>query len=123
MHTAPWRNPRVLYTLLCVFLSGAVAGAMIMRMGSPPERHVSGPYWKQGAREISLHKFKKELNLSSEQAKQMETVLDDFVMYYQSLQAQMDDVRSTGRERILRILREDQKNKFEKMIGDSTPLR
>ena len=118
MSGAPWRNPRILYTLLCVFLCGAVAGAAVMRFGLSPERHVPGAYWKEGAREISLQKFKKDLDLSPEQAKDMESVLDDFMMYYQSLQAQMDDVRAVGKTRILKILREDQKMKFEKMISD-----
>ena len=118
MSGAPWRNPRILYTLLGVFLCGAVAGAVTMRFGFSPERHVGGAYWKEGAREISLQKFKKELDLTPEQTKDMETVLDDFMMYYQSLQAQMDDVRATGKSRILKILREDQKAKFEKMIDD-----
>jgi hypothetical protein len=118
MSGAPWRNPRILYTLICVFLCGGVAGAVAMRFGLTPERHVGGAYWKEGAREISLQKFKKELDLSPEQAKDMETVLDDFMMYYQSLQAQMDDVRAIGKTRILKILREDQKTKFEKMIGE-----
>lgn len=117
MQTAPWRNPRILYTLLCVFLSGAVAGAITMRMGFSPERHVGGPYWKEGAREISLQRFKKELDLTPEQAKEIEAILDDFMTYYQSLQAQMDDVRATGKHRILRILRDEQKTRFEKMIG------
>jgi hypothetical protein len=118
MHGAPWRNPRILYTFLCVFLCGAVAGAFAMRMGLVRERHAGGAYWKEGAREISLQRFKKDLDLTPEQEKEMETVLDDFMMYYQSLQAQMDDVRATGKTRILRILRDDQKTKFERMIGD-----
>jgi Spy/CpxP family protein refolding chaperone len=118
MNGAPWRNPRIVYTLLFVFLSGAVGGAAVMRLCSTPERHVGSVYWKEGAREISLQRFQKELDLTREQAKQMEAILDDFMMYYQSLQAQMDDVRATGKDRILAILREDQKVKFEKMIGD-----
>ena len=118
MSGAPWQNPRILYTLLFVFLSGAAAGAITMRMGFKPERHKSGPYYKDGAREISLHRFKKELDLTPSQASEMETILDDFMMYYQSLQAQMDDVRDTGKNRILRILKDDQKQKFEKLIGE-----
>jgi len=117
MSDAPWRNPRIVYTLVCVFLCGALVGAIMMRFGFSPERHV-GAYWKEGAREISLQRFKKDLDLTPEQTKDMETVLDDFMMYYQSLQAQMDDVRATGKSRILKILREDQKAKFEKMIDD-----
>lgn len=118
MTRAPWQNPRVLYALLGVFLSGALFGALAMRMSYAPERHRGGPYWKEGGREISLQKFKKELDLTPEQAREMETILDDFMTYYQTLQAQMDDVRATGKQRILRLLREDQKQKFERMLGE-----
>ena len=117
MNRAPWQNPRILYTLICVFLSGAVAGAITMKLGFPQERHPGGPYWKDETRDISLQKFKKDLDLTPDQTKQMETVLDDFMTYYQYLQAQMDDVRATGKTRILQILRDDQKQKFQKMIG------
>ena len=118
MDRAPWANPRILYTLLAVFLSGAAAGALAMRLSVAPERHKGGPWWREGAREISLQRFKKDLDLSPEQTREMERVLDDFMMYYQTLQAQMDDVRATGKQRILRLLRDDQKQRFEKMIGD-----
>lgn len=118
MARAPWQNPRILYTLFFVFLSGAAAGALTMKLSVAPERHRGGPFWKEGGREISLHKFRKELGLTPEQASEMETVLDDFVMYYQTLQAQMDDVRATGKQRIMRILRDDQRQRFEKMIGE-----
>jgi hypothetical protein len=89
-----------------------------MRLGLNPERHKSGPYWKEGGREISLQKLKKDLDLTPDQANEMEVVLDDFMMYYQTLQAQMDDVRATGKQRIFKLLREDQKQKFERMIGE-----
>jgi hypothetical protein len=118
MNGRPWANPRILYTLLAVFLSGAAAGALAMRLSVSPERHKAGPWWREGGREISLQRFKKDLDLTAEQTQEMERVLDDFMMYYQTLQAQMDDVRATGKQRILRILREDQKQLFEKMIGD-----
>jgi hypothetical protein len=125
MSRAPWQNPRIVYTLLFVFLSGAAAGALAMRFSVSPERHRNGPSWKEGPKEISLQKFRKELDLTAEQEREMETVLDDFVTYYQTLQAQMDDVRATGKQRILRILRDDQKQKFERMIGElqNKPLR
>ncbi len=118
MSAAPWQNRRVLSILICIFLSGAVAGALTMRLGLNPERHKSGPYWKEGGREISLQKLKKDLDLTPDQANEMEVVLDDFMMYYQTLQAQMDDVRATGKQRIFKLLREDQKQKFERMIGE-----
>ncbi len=118
MNSVAWKNPRIIYTLLFVFLSGAVAGAVSARFGMSPERHKVGPFWKDGGREISLQRFKKELDLTPQQAGEIEIVLDDFVMYYQTLQAQMDDVRATGKNRILKLLREEQKQKFDRMLSD-----
>ena len=118
MERAPWQNPRILYTLLFVFLSGAAAGALAMKLSVPAQQFRAGPWWKEGGREISLQRFRKDLDLTPEQAKEMETILDDFMMYYQTLQAQMDDVRATGKSRILKILNEDQRQKFEKMMGE-----
>jgi hypothetical protein len=117
---APWQNPRILFTLLAIFLSGAAAGALTMRMSLSPERHKAGPYWREGGRDISLQRFTRELNLTPDQEREMATVLDDFMMYYQTLQAQMDDVRSTGKQRILKILHDDQKQRFEKMLDEIT---
>lgn len=124
MSRPPWQTPSILFTLLCVFLAGAATGAVTMRLGFPPERHKSGLVWNDAAgREITLHKFKKELNLSPAQTEEMERILDDFMTYYQYAQAQMEDVRATGKGRILRILQEDQKVKFEKMMGDLQQIK
>jgi Spy/CpxP family protein refolding chaperone len=115
---APWRNPRVLATLFVVFLFGATVGALAMRAGLHQWLHRSGPYWKEGGKEISLQRFKKELDLTPVQEQQMETVLDDFMMYYQTLQGQMDEVRASGKDRIVRILDENQRKKFERIMND-----
>jgi hypothetical protein len=119
MERAPWRNPRILSTLLVVFLFGAVAGAISVRMGFPPERHKIGPYWAEGGKELTIQKFKKDLNLTPAQAAEIETVLDDFMTYYQTLEAQVNDVRATGKKRILRILDDGQKQKFERMLVEA----
>jgi hypothetical protein len=118
MNPVPWKNPRIIYTLLFVFLSGAVAGAVSARFGLNPERHRSGPVWKEGGKDITLQRFKDVLSLSPKQAGEIEIVLDDFMMYYQTLQAQMDDVRATGKVRIMKILTDEQKQKFERMLSE-----
>ena len=74
--------------------------------------------WNEAGREITLQKFKKELNLTPHQTEEFGAHLDDFMTYYQYAQAQMEDVRATEKGRILRILQEDQKVKFEKMMGE-----
>jgi DNA-directed RNA polymerase sigma subunit (sigma70/sigma32) len=119
MHQAPpWQNPRILTTLLFVFLSGAITGAIAMRFGYPRETHRTVPYWTQGGKELSVQRLKKELDLTPEQAREMETVLDDFVMYIQTLQAQMDDVKATGKKNVMKLLNEEQKQKFERMMTE-----
>ncbi len=113
---SPWRSPRVVLTLFLVFLTGACAGALGFRYLRPaPASTLS---WKEGGKEVTLQMFRKELKLTEEQASEVETVLDDFVMYYQTLQAQMDEVRASGKDRILRLLNEDQKEKFSRMLTD-----
>lgn len=76
------------------------------------------PTWKEGGKEIALERFKKELNLSQEQADEVALVLDDFMMYYQTLQAQMDEVRASGKDRIEKILSPEQRDKFQRMMSE-----
>ena len=118
MNRAPWQNPRIFLTLFFVFLSGAVAGAVAVKLGTIPPKHKAAPFWEEGGREISIQRFQKELNLTPPQTAEVQMVLDDFVMYYQNVEAQMDDVRKTGKSRILRILKEDQKAPFERMLSE-----
>jgi Spy/CpxP family protein refolding chaperone len=118
-----WSNPRVLTVLLLVFLSGGLTGAISLRfvrarLASRAAAPVSSPAsWNN--KEGFLNRCKKELNLRPEQEQRMSSVLDDYRMYYQNLQEQLDEVRATGKGRILEILDPDQKQKFEKLLGDS----
>ncbi|MGJ5819227.1 hypothetical protein [Paludibaculum fermentans] len=109
-----WHNPRIVMLLLTIFLCGAAAGALTVRLTA--NRAPASPYWKEGGRELTLEMMRKELNLTPEQAVQIETVLDEFVLYYQNLQGQMDDFRSDGKQRITHVLTPEQRVKFEKMM-------
>lgn len=113
----PWRNPKVLSLLLLVFLTGSAAGALGFRLVNR-QAAKAGPSWKEGGREISLQRFRAGLDLTNDQASEVEVVLDDFMMYYQTLQAQMDEVRANGKERIMRILNEPQREKFKSMMSE-----
>jgi hypothetical protein len=120
---APWQNPRILSTLLLVFIFGATAGALSMRLGLHQKLHrpvAAAPSHETG-REAALQKFRTELDLSGAQADKIGLVLDDYSLYYQSLQDQLDDLRSTGKTRILQILNADQRAKFEKIMADLAP--
>ena len=94
--SSPWRNPKIILILLSVFVCGAVAGIVGMRISQRTVSAKQMPYYREGGREISLQRFRKELDLTNEQAAEIEVILDDFMMYYQTLQAQMDEVRTHG---------------------------
>ncbi len=117
---APWQNPRILTTLLMVFLAGATTGALSMRLGLHEKLHRSSLAAVSG-RDAVLQKFKSELDLSGAQTEKLALVLDDYSQYYESLQDQLDDLRATGKTRILQILNANQRAKFQKMVVDLAP--
>jgi Spy/CpxP family protein refolding chaperone len=109
----------VLSLLLLVFLSGFVGGILATKLysGSFSSR-AANPGWTSGGREMTMQMLKRELDLSPEQATKVETEIDDFVMYYQGLQGQMDDWRAEGKKRIMQILTPEQQKKFERIMQD-----
>jgi Spy/CpxP family protein refolding chaperone len=114
-----WNNPRVLLVLSLVFVCGALSGVAFSRLLLPAAaagRPVLN--WQEGGKEVSLQKFKSELSLTPQQYEEIESVLDDFVMYYQMLQTQMDEARASGKERILQSLTPAQRQKFERMLTE-----
>jgi hypothetical protein len=48
----------------------------------------------------------------------MAVILDDYAKFYQSLQDQLADVRANGKSRIMALLNDEQKQKFEQMMTD-----
>ena len=86
-----------------VFLAGAAVGALTMQMGLHERLHrtVSAATLpvlrKAPTNDALVQRFKTELNLSADQTDKIAMVLDDYREYYQSLQDQLDDVRSTGK--------------------------
>ena len=115
---ATWHNPRIFSTLLLVFLAGAAAGAVSMKFGLHDFLHRSTPVVSKGD---VLQKFKVELNLTPEQAARIALVLEDYQHYYGSVQEQLDDIRATGKMRILQELDPAQREKFGKMTSEIPP--
>jgi uncharacterized membrane protein len=121
------QNPKVIGTLVVVFLAGAAAGALTMQVGIHDKLHrtvsAASPPAARGAltNDALVQRFKTELNLSPEQTGNIALVLDDYRHYYQSLQDQLDDVRATGKSRILQILDPAQRAKFEQITGELQP--
>jgi uncharacterized membrane-anchored protein YhcB (DUF1043 family) len=100
-----------MFSLLLVFLAGVAVGALAMSLGIHNTLHRSASAWTENGHAITLDKWKKELDLNDDQSKQIEMVLDDFSKYY-------DNVLADGNSRILQILDDRQKIKFERMLKD-----
>lgn len=117
---ASWQNPRVLLALLAVFLTGAAFGAVVLKLSyraSAVGQTAKAPAWTNEDSKTVLTLFKKELSLTEKQGQDMEIVLDDFSMYLQNLQGQLEDVRLDGRQRILKILTPEQQEKFKRVVA------
>jgi Spy/CpxP family protein refolding chaperone len=117
-----WQNPRILTLLILVFLTGAMVGAIGMREGLHDKLHRSAVYWRGDKAEFSYDRLKRELNLTPEQSDRLKTILDDFVKYHEDLEAQIEDVRATGRNRIVQILTPEQRKRFEQ-LSEQLPAR
>jgi hypothetical protein len=126
-HRSPWTSPKVLLTLLLVFLAGAVSGALAHRLGLraravryAPAAAMNRPPAKDAFLEkFKLERLREELHLRPDQVEQVAAVLDDYRGFYQSIQDQMDDMRATGKTRILQALDTDQRAKLEEMLREA----
>lgn len=107
-----WRNPRVacVSAFTLVFLCGAMVGALAYSIAN--HRTAAGPFWSDTGKALYMERVKKELALTPAQVEQMETILDDFAKYYRT-------VLSDGKSRILQILDEGQRRKFDQLLQES----
>ncbi len=119
-------NSRIVLTLAGVFLAGIGTGMLGMRYGLHDVIHPAPAAAAAPSQDTVLERFRTELNLSADQTTKLAAVLADYQHYYQAVQEQIeearlrdqiDDLRATGKSKILEILNADQKAKFEKMTG------
>lgn len=119
-----WRNPQILLTLTLVFCCGALAGAVIYKLASQPvsAKQVAAG-WKDSTKDQTLAHLKRELQLTPEQAAEIETALDDFSLYYQMLHTQMEEVMATSKSRIDQLLNQEQRKKFSRIMSELKQAR
>jgi hypothetical protein len=115
-----WSNPKVLAILAVVFLCGAAFGAAAMRQylhHVMPEK--GGREFVYQGKRLGLEQLKAQLHLRPEQALRVELMLDDFAKYYQNIEDQRSAVAAMGKEKILDVLDDGQKQRFEQMLRGS----
>jgi Spy/CpxP family protein refolding chaperone len=100
-------------TLTLVFLCGAAAGAVVMNFGVHNRLHQPS-FDTAAGREVYFSRMKRELNLTSAQQEQMESILNDFWTYYRT-------VLSESKTKVEQILNEEQRRKFERILQERQP--
>lgn len=94
-------------SLILVFLCGAVVGAVVMGMSGHSGHLRNQP----SGFAMDADRWRQELNLSDQQAKEMNSILDDFGRYY-------DNLIADGQTRVRQILNPQQRRKFDQLIED-----
>ena len=102
-----WRTPKVLRVLVLVFVAGALSGAVTYKL-TRKVMHTPPPL-------TSVETLKRELHLTPVQSEQVAAIIDDYKRYYGNIQDQVEEIRATGKSRILQVLDPDQRSKFEKL--------
>ena len=99
--------------LLSVFLGGAVAGAVSTKVFSPnvvdsteARPHVHEP-------SVAVEHLRERLDLDAGQVSQLQSILDYCIMKEADLLSQIEYAKEDGRQRILKILNEQQRGKFD----------
>ena len=108
-----WMSPKFagVGMMLLVFLCGSVAGAVAINIVHPWMHQ--RPFWDNRAKAEHLKKVTRELDLTPAQSAQMGSILDDFAKYYQT-------VLFDGKARVMNILNDAQRAKFEKLLKEQT---
>ncbi|MGD0497467.1 MAG: hypothetical protein ABSC23_03420 [Bryobacteraceae bacterium] len=103
-------NPKVAcgFVLTLVFLCGGVVGALAIDLGVH-NRARTPSFETVPGRVAYFDRIQKELALTDEQSKQVESILNDFWQYYRT-------VLSDARQRVEQVLTPEQKTKFEHIL-------
>ena len=106
-----------------LFVGGTCLGVALQPRISPaakPEPKIDPapqPSWGHHDRGFSVHRFASELDLSSEQDRELDAILSDSHDEMQALGRAMRSAQDRSRERIVGILSPEQKSKFDALLA------
>lgn len=112
-----WRNAKVLSIFGVIFLCGLAAGSVLTRAYLHSRMQVSTPAQTlEAAQRLGLERLRVTLHLTPTQEQTITEVLDDYGKYYQNIEDQREDVAEHGKQRILDVLDESQKQHFHQIF-------
>jgi len=100
-----------------IFLAGMAAGAVGMRLVDRHWLQPPNPAFSASEKELAVQHFRRELSLDEQQARAIEAILDEFMMQQAELMTQFKSSRLSGHERIIQILNEEQRRRFQEVVN------
>ncbi len=98
-----------------IFVCGMAVGGVGMRLY---DKHESVAWDLAQEKQMAVEHFTQELDLNQEQARAIEAILDEFIMQQADLMAQFRTSRLSGHDRILQILNDDQRQRFQQVLSE-----
>ena len=116
---ATWSNPKVLSTLLLIFLCGSAVGAVFTRayLHSRWAHQTTSAAAIDRVRHLGLGSLKATLNLTPAQERVVTKTLDDYGKFYQNIEDEREDTAKVGTQQILEVLTPEQQKRFNQLIG------
>jgi len=109
-----------------IFFAGLVAGGfathLAHRLWIEPKL-VSAAVLDAGEKAAAIEHFNRELELSQAQAQAIEAILDEFIMQQADMVARYQTTRQSGQSRILEILNDDQRRRFQQVLNEINQRR
>ena len=102
----------IVLIFLCGMLAGTVATTAWKNWGGST-RAASRPRSAQH----TVAKLTRELNLNPDQTRQLNEILDETHRQYRDREDEMQSIREQGRDRIRKILNDEQRPKYEQMLA------
>ena len=98
-----------------IFLCGAFTGTLFTNLWThwSTSAKADAPYSVQN----TVGHFTKQLDLTPDQAKQLNQILDETHTAYEQYEVQQETIREKGRNRIREMLTGEQKPKYEQMLA------
>lgn len=110
-------NPRVIAILAVIFFCGTAVGAVGMNLYLhrflPPLKE---SYFAYRGHRLSMDQLQRELDLNADQRETIKLILDDYAKYFLNLEDQRQTLYESGKLKILDVLNDQQKTKFEQLL-------
>ena len=103
-----------------VFLTGMVAGALTTKLA---DRYFAEPDGLKQEKQVALQHLSEELDLTEEQARAVEAILDEFIMQQADLINTFNSSRLSGHDRIIEVLNDDQRRRFQEVLTELNTRR